>query len=259
MAIEFASANHLDLATTPKPPAFVMSATGARIFRRRRRSVTGKAPVRHGRREPVRTRRRRPPCARTVFSVSDVVQTWSSASSTILARRSLISSSVQIIAGEILHPFEIADRHAAGVADDVGHDDDPARGEHIVGLRQGRAVGAFQHEAGLDAFGARRRQLSFQRRGNKHVAVDIPERLAIDGFAAGKARGAAPVPAMCQKLGDRQALGARRRRANPARRRPAPRRRRKVRPRSSRRCRSPGWRCERLRASCSAAASRRNP
>ena len=54
---------------------------------------------------------------------------------------------------QVLHPFEIADDDAAGVAQDVGDDEDPvvALGENPVGLGRGRAVRAFGDDAAAQA------------------------------------------------------------------------------------------------------------
>ena len=72
----------------------------------------------------------------------------------ILSSRTLISSSLQKKLREVLHPLEVADRHAAGVADHVGHHQHAALGEDVVGLGRGRAVGALEHQLGADAAGA---------------------------------------------------------------------------------------------------------
>ncbi len=50
-------------------------------------------------------------------------------------------------AGEVLHPLEVADRDAAGVGQHVGHHQHALVVQDSVGLRGGRAVGAFDDEA----------------------------------------------------------------------------------------------------------------
>ena len=87
-------------------------------------------------------------------------------------------------AREVLHPLEVADGHAAGVADDVGHDQDAALAEDVVGLGQRRAVGAFEDQLGLDPPRALGRDLAFERGRDEDVAVDVPERLVVDPLAA---------------------------------------------------------------------------
>src|SRR5262249_27020588 len=56
----------------------------------------------------------------------------------------------------ILHPFEIGDGDAAGVAEDVGDDEDIAVFENRVGLRRGGAVGALGEDAAAQLGGVLR-------------------------------------------------------------------------------------------------------
>jgi hypothetical protein len=109
---------------------------------------------------------------------SAVSQMFFSAPTMILSRRTLISSSVQKNDAEVLHPFEVAHRHAAGVADHVGHHQHAALGQDVVGRRPGRAVGAFEHQLGLHAARAVGGDLAFQRGRDQDVAVHVPELLA---------------------------------------------------------------------------------
>jgi hypothetical protein len=72
------------------------------------------------------------------------------------ADHDLVQAHVDLVFGpeeaaEVLHPFEVAHRHAAGVADHVGHHQHAALGQDVVGAGHGGAVGAFQHQLGLDA------------------------------------------------------------------------------------------------------------
>jgi hypothetical protein len=86
---------------------------------------------------------------------SAVSQMFFSAPTMILSRRTLISSSVQKNA-EVLHPFEVAHRHAAGVADHVGHHQHAALGQDVVGRR---VVGPLAPSSTSRAFsGARGRR-----------------------------------------------------------------------------------------------------
>ena len=53
---------------------------------------------------------------------------------------------------QALHPFEVGNDHAAGVAENVGNDEDlvPALVEDEVGFGRGRAVRAFGQDAALE-------------------------------------------------------------------------------------------------------------
>jgi hypothetical protein len=50
----------------------------------------------------------------------------------------------------VLHPFEVAGRHAAGVRQNVGENFDAALVENRVGLRLDRSVRRFDDYRGLD-------------------------------------------------------------------------------------------------------------
>ena len=54
------------------------------------------------------------------------------------------------VALAVLHPLEVAGGDAAGVGQDVGHDEDALFGEDLVGDGGGGAVGAFDDDARLD-------------------------------------------------------------------------------------------------------------
>src|SRR5215470_16104784 len=69
----------------------------------------------------------------------------------------------------VLHPFEVADRHAAGVGQNVRQHGDAAAGENLVGVRGGGAVGGFRDDAGLDGLGVVQGNDVFKRRGNQNV------------------------------------------------------------------------------------------
>ena len=55
-----------------------------------------------------------------------------------------------VVAVEVLDPLEVADGHAAGVAQDVRDEEDAPVVEDRVGLRRGRAVGGLATIDGLD-------------------------------------------------------------------------------------------------------------
>ena len=65
---------------------------------------------------------------------------------------SVTSVSVHMKALQALHPFEVGNDHAAGVAQDVGDDEDfvPAIVQDEIGFRRGRAVRALGQDAAFD-------------------------------------------------------------------------------------------------------------
>ena len=73
---------------------------------------------------------------------------------------------------QILHPFEVADHHAAGIAEDVRDHEDlvPALVQHQVGIRRGRAVGAFGQHPALQVFRDLGVDHPLHRRRHQHVA-----------------------------------------------------------------------------------------
>ena len=72
---------------------------------------------------------------------------------------------------QILHPFEIADRHAAGVRQDVGYQQNPLARQHFVRMRSGRSVGRLANDLRLDLVRIIQRDHVFQRRGNQNFAL----------------------------------------------------------------------------------------
>ena len=73
---------------------------------------------------------------------------------------------------QILHPFEIADHDAAGIAENVGNQEHLALAlfQHQVGVRRGRAVGAFRQHPAFQVFGDLRVDHPLHRRRHQHVA-----------------------------------------------------------------------------------------
>src|SRR5690349_2972873 len=71
----------------------------------------------------------------------------------------------------VLHPFEVGGGDAAGVGQNVGHNENALVGENVVCRRGGRSVGAFDENAGLDLVGIAAGDLVLGGGGNQHVAV----------------------------------------------------------------------------------------
>ena len=78
---------------------------------------------------------------------------------------------------EVLHPFEIADCHATGIADDVGNHKNAASSENVIGGGKCRAIGAFKHEFHICPARAFRCELAFESSKDQDVARGIPKRL----------------------------------------------------------------------------------
>ena len=57
------------------------------------------------------------------------------------------------VALAVLHPLEVGGGDAAGVGQNVGHDEDVLVGEDVVGGGGGGAVGAFDQDLGLHLVG----------------------------------------------------------------------------------------------------------
>ena len=91
------------------------------------------------------------------------------------------------VAHAVLHPLEVGDRHAAGVGEDVGHDEDAFRLENLVGIGRGRAVGTLDDDLGLNARSVGRGDLVLGRGGHQQIAVEFEQLLAVDAFGAREA------------------------------------------------------------------------
>jgi len=89
---------------------------------------------------------------------------------------SLTCSMLQQVAIEVLDPFEVADSHAAGVAQDVG-DEEPAVGvENLVPPRGSWAIRAFGDQASPDPTGGvRGGDLVLHRGWNQDVGIQLEQ------------------------------------------------------------------------------------
>ena len=87
----------------------------------------------------------------------------------------------------VLDPLEVADRHAAGVAQDVGDDEDAAVVQDLVGLRGGRPVGGLGDDLGLDLRRVGAGDLVLERGGDEDVAVELEQLVVRDLVGAGEA------------------------------------------------------------------------
>src|SRR4029077_13808733 len=70
----------------------------------------------------------------------------------------------------ILHPFEIADRNAARISENIGHGENALGVDNGVGLPGGRTVGAFAKDSCLHLVGVPLGDLIFDGRGDRNVA-----------------------------------------------------------------------------------------
>ena len=106
----------------------------------------------------------------------------------MLVQLRIDSLGVPIHARFVLHPFEIRDRHAAGVAEDRRQNLDPPLHQHRIALGRGRRVGAFSHHLGIDQRRFLGRDHLFQRAGDEHIhrhGIKLP---FIDGIGAAETR-----------------------------------------------------------------------
>ena len=88
----------------------------------------------------------------------------------------------------VLHPLKVAGGYAAGIGQDVGHDEDALLGKDLVGHGGGGPVGALHHDARLDLVGVAAGDHVLCRRGNQDLAVGQQQLLAGHGFCAAEAK-----------------------------------------------------------------------
>ena len=91
------------------------------------------------------------------------------------------------VAVEVLHPLEVADGHAAGVAQDVRDQEDAVLEEDRVGLGRRRAVGRLGDDPGLDPAGVALGDLVLERGRDQDVAGDLEDLGVGDVGRAGEA------------------------------------------------------------------------
>ena len=91
---------------------------------------------------------------------------------------------------EVLDPFEIADRHTAGIGIEIGNDHNAAFAEDRVSFRRDGAVGGLDDQRCLDIRGVVRGDHEFHRRRDQNVGIGL-QHLHAASHLAGKARDAA--------------------------------------------------------------------
>src|ERR1043165_8683126 len=82
----------------------------------------------------------------------------------------------------ILHPLVIADGDAAGVGENVGHEEDAAVEEHAVGVGRHRPVRQLRDDRGAYVPDVRERDAVLQSRRQQHVAINFQNLVARDGL-----------------------------------------------------------------------------
>src|SRR5207253_2430317 len=92
----------------------------------------------------------------------------------------LLETAVHLRLAPVLHalvldPLVVADGDAAGVADDVRDQLDPALRHDAVALRSGRTVRPFRDQLALEPFGDGAGDLASQRRRDADVSLDVEE------------------------------------------------------------------------------------
>ena len=80
-----------------------------------------------------------------------------------------------VVAVEVLHPLEVADGHAAGVAQDVRDHEHAALEQDRVGLGRRGAVGGLGDDLGLDLARVLDGDLVLERGRDQDVALGLEE------------------------------------------------------------------------------------
>ena len=91
------------------------------------------------------------------------------------------------VALAVLHPLKVAGGYAAGVGQNVGHDEDALLGQDLVGHGGGGAVGALHHDARLDLVGVAAGDHVLGGRGNQNLAIGDQQLFAGHGLCAAEA------------------------------------------------------------------------
>src|SRR5574337_1760620 len=74
---------------------------------------------------------------------------------------------------QILHPFEVRDRHAAGIGEDVWNNSRPFCRQDPIGFWCRWPIRPFGHDPGPYTIGVLLRNLPFGRGGNQDIAVEL--------------------------------------------------------------------------------------
>ena len=80
----------------------------------------------------------------------------------------------------VLGPFEVADDHAARIAQDVREDVDAVGTEDGVGVRRNRSVGRLGEDPRPNGVGICRRDLPLERREDEDVDIQPEQLLVVD-------------------------------------------------------------------------------
>ena len=86
-----------------------------------------------------------------------------------------------------LRPLEVRRGDAAGVGEDVGHDDDAPLVEHRLRLDRGGPVGGLHDHLGLDAAGHGLVDGAAEGGRHEQLALEVPDRLGGDRLASAEA------------------------------------------------------------------------
>ena len=80
----------------------------------------------------------------------------------------------------VLHPFEVGDRHAAGIGQNIRNHEDFLLRQNLVGDRRGGAVRAFAQDPAAQSVGVLRRDHVLGRGGQQHIALEEHRLLLVD-------------------------------------------------------------------------------
>src|SRR5690348_15962766 len=87
----------------------------------------------------------------------------------------------------VLHPFKVGDGDAAGVHQNVRHDEYAAVEQNMIGGRSGGAIGALDENARPKAASVAAGDDIFGGRGKQDITILLEDFLATDGFGVGEA------------------------------------------------------------------------
>ena len=88
---------------------------------------------------------------------------------------------------QVLTPFEVRNRDAAGIQKNIGNNENTARMKSVFSAGRRWAVSGFGKDFAVDAIAVFQRDLIFERCGNQDVARDVPDRVrSWKRFCAGK-------------------------------------------------------------------------
>src|SRR5216684_884678 len=81
---------------------------------------------------------------------------------------------------KILDPFEVGNRHASGIAENVWNYEHAIVEQDVVCIGRGRAIGCLSHDPRPDPRGVAFGNLVLEGRRNQHLALELKQPLVVD-------------------------------------------------------------------------------